>query len=181
MMWVLAGDLLMGCLMRLDYSVWLSPPLHASHDNRVSVTSFNPITPTWSDTNSITPFLLSTSLGSLPLIFWYSFCHQRSVFYSLMSWKSVVSSISLPLSFFVFFSDHLCLLPFISLLCLFGTAGKNQNRIRKHCPKPFFIALSVKNTAFFMALASNSLSSMLALAQIWWFILWINNLDQYPL
>lgn len=84
MMWVLAGDLLMGCLMRIDYTVWLSPSLHASHDNRVSVTPFNPITPTWSDTNSITPFLPST----------------RS---SLFPWLPVTHSVTGGLYLFIFF------------------------------------------------------------------------------
>jgi len=66
MMWVLAGDLLMGWLMSLDYTVCLSSSLHVSHDNRVSVTPFNSISPTWFDTGSITPFLLSTHLSLLP-------------------------------------------------------------------------------------------------------------------
>lgn len=116
-MWVLAGDLLMSCLMRLDCTVRLSSSLHASHDTSVSVTPFNPITPTWSDTNSITSFLLLHLLASPLLISWYSSCHQ-SGFYSLMSWKAVASGIALPpfLSFiFHFFIQD------------FGSAGKNQS------------------------------------------------------
>lgn len=73
----------------------LSSSLHASHDKSVSVTPFNPITPTWSDTNSITSFLLLHLFASPLLISWYSSCHQ-SGFYSLMSWKTVASGIALP-------------------------------------------------------------------------------------
>lgn len=43
---VLAGDSLMCSLMRADDTAWLSPSLRKSHDNGVSVTSFDPVTPT---------------------------------------------------------------------------------------------------------------------------------------
>lgn len=109
-----------------------SPSLHASHDSRVSVTPFNPITPTWSDTNSITALflLLSTRLVSLPLICWYSFCHQRSVFFSiLMSWKAVAGSFFPP--FFLFclpLKNHPCLSSFISLASVFSA---QRGKIKK--------------------------------------------------
>lgn len=115
-----------------------SPSLHASHDSRVSVTPFNPITPTWSDTNSITALflLLSTRLVSLPLICWYSFCHQRSVFFSiLMSWKAVAGSFFPP--FFLFclpLKNHPCLSSFISLASVFSAQrGKNQKTLINEC------------------------------------------------
>lgn len=133
-MWVLAGDLLMGCLMRVDYTAWLSPSLHASHDNSVSVTPFNPITPTRSDTNSITPFLLCTRSSLLP---WFSDTHSVTglFFYSLMSWMSAAGCISLP---------PFCLLSFNSLVCFFFLAQQGKlrtpdNQTSKPCPMNLFL------------------------------------------
>lgn len=52
----------MCCLMRRDYTVWLSP---SSHDNRVTVAPFNPIAPTWPETNnSRTPYLPTSFLSA---------------------------------------------------------------------------------------------------------------------
>lgn len=121
----------------------LSSSLHASHDKSVSVTPFNPITPTWSDTNSITSFLLLHLFASPLLISWYSSCHQ-SGFYSLMSWKTVASGIALPpfLSFIetVF---HLSLLYSGFWLCW----ENSEPLIIKELPQTsFFIAQIIKKT-----------------------------------
>lgn len=119
MVWVLAGDSLMGCPMRLDYSMCLSPSLHASPDSRVSVTPFDPIMPTHSDTKTITfPPTLSS-----PLVSSYSFCHQQGDFYSLMSSGSVADGLSSPL---------FCLSSFIRLQ---GKLRSLQNQTSKHCPQ----------------------------------------------
>lgn len=58
----------------------------------------------------------------------------------------------------VFYSNQLCLSSFISLFCLSAQQGKLRTldkQTSKRCPKPLFIAQSVKNTAFVMALASS--------------------------
>ncbi len=104
MMWVLAGDLLMGCLMRVDYTVCLSPSLHASHDNRVSVTPFNPITPTWSDTNSITAFLLATRSSLFP---WFPDTHSVTSGLFFIAWWAggLYEAVSLLLFFFLSFTE----------------------------------------------------------------------------
>lgn len=117
----------MCCLMRVDYTVWLSAALHASHDNRVSVAPFNPITPTWSDTNSITPSFLSTHSFPFPLIFWYSFCHQWGFF---IAWLVI----GLAILFFLTFS--LLLKPSLSFILPFpllswASAWKNWNLYNK--------------------------------------------------
>lgn len=119
---VFAGDLLMCCLMRVDYTVWLSPSLRASHDNRVSVTPFNPITPTWSDTNGMTPFLLSARPSPFP---WFPDTHSVTSgggVYSSISCKSGCTSP--PLIFCLLLKPSLSFIPPLSLFCLLAQQEK---------------------------------------------------------
>lgn len=137
----------MGYLMWLDYTVCLLPSLYAFHDNRVSVTLLNPITPTWSDTNSITYFLLSTHLS---LFLWFPGTHSVTsglFFYSLMSCKSCL--------FFYFFIS----LSFISLFCLSAQKRKLtmlNKQMSNSTSNQIFLSKAFKILILFVVLTSSS-------------------------
>lgn len=80
------------------------------------------------------------------------------LFCSLMSWRSVAGGVSPPVFFFFLFclnSNHLSSRLFSVFSSQQGELRMLDNQASKRCPEPLFIAQSVKNTAFVMALASS--------------------------
>lgn len=166
MMWVLAGDLLMGLLpdegrlhyMRPMITVSVSDHLILSHQQDLTqihntlASLHSSLLPWCHDTHSVTGSLF------IFLMAWWAARRYQGVSLSLC-----LSLLLKPCPSFIFHPSVLSS----------GSAGRTQSEplCVEALPRTTFIARGIQMTAFRHGPVQQQSSNMLAVAQIWWFIL----------